>query len=89
MIIVILLQMEQIEVCGKMAIIGKRICPNCGSDNVEMFAGGITGTWLCSNCGETGNFPEREIVGKSNKGKEDKVLDDIKSFMKESKGRKK
>ena len=46
-------------------MIGKKFCPNCGSENVYMMAGGITGTWMCSNCGYSGSiFPEREIVGK-------------------------
>ncbi len=44
---------------------GKKFCPNCGSENIHMVAGGITGTWMCANCGYSGSiFPERESVGR-------------------------
>lgn len=39
---------------------GKRFCPNCGSDNVEFMGGGITGSFMCSDCDYMGSvFPER------------------------------
>lgn len=42
-----------------------RICPKCGSDNVQMVAGGTTGSWMCGKCSFSGSvFPEKEIVGK-------------------------
>jgi len=41
-----------------------KICPNCGSDEVEMIAGGITGSWMCKHCGFSGSiFPEKVIAG--------------------------
>ncbi len=47
-----------------MGILGVRICPNCGSEEVMMVAGGITGSWMCKKCGYSGSvFPEKEIVG--------------------------
>ena len=59
-------------------VLGIRICPRCGSDEVEMIAGGITGSWMCRNCGYCGSvFPEKEIVGKEQgmKGKGGKKND--------------
>ena len=41
-----------------------RICPRCGSENVQMVAGGIMGMWMCADCGFSGSvFPEKEIIG--------------------------
>ena len=45
-----------------------KFCPRCKSENVEMVAGGITGTWMCRECGYSGSiFPEKEIVGSEQK----------------------
>ena len=45
-------------------MITKKFCPRCGSDDVDMIAGGIIGAWMCRKCGYSGSiFPEREIVG--------------------------
>ncbi len=62
-------------------MITKKFCPNCGSDDVQMIAGGTIGTWICKNCGFSGSiFPEKPIVGseadvfgKENKGKSRKM----------------
>ena len=49
-------------------MISKKICPNCGSSEVEMIAGGMTGSWMCRNCGYSGSvFPEKEILGREQK----------------------
>jgi len=45
-----------------MAMITTKICPNCGSEEVYMIAGGITGTWMCKKCGYTGPVFEKEII---------------------------
>jgi ribosomal protein L37AE/L43A len=44
-------------------MITRKICPNCGSEDVFMISGGITGTWKCKNCGHTGAVFEKEIIG--------------------------
>ena len=39
-----------------------KLCPRCKSKNIELFAGGINGTYKCTKCGFIGNmFPEIEI----------------------------
>ena len=48
-------------------MITKKFCPDCGSEEVMMVAGGITGTWMCKDCGFTGMFPEKEIIGREMK----------------------
>jgi len=60
-------------------MIGKRFCPNCGSDNVEMVAGGMTGSFMCNDCGFSGSvFPERPIVGRKGIDNEDEeVVEEI------------
>ena len=45
-------------------MLSKKFCPNCGSEEVMMVAGGMTGTWMCKKCGFSGSiFSEKEIVG--------------------------
>ena len=45
-------------------MLAKKFCPNCRSEEVMMVAGGITGAWMCKNCGFSGSvFPEKEIFG--------------------------
>lgn len=43
----------------KMKMLGKKFCPECGSENVDMVAGGVTGSWVCADCGFVGAFPEK------------------------------
>ncbi|RMD66254.1 hypothetical protein D6817_04470 [Candidatus Pacearchaeota archaeon] len=43
-------------------MIEKRICPNCGSDDLVMAAGGVMGIFVCKRCGYRGSvFPVRQI----------------------------
>lgn len=52
-------------------MLSKKFCPKCGSDEVEMIAGGTTGTWMCKKCGFSGSiFPEREILGRNTDNEE-------------------
>ncbi len=52
-----------------------RICPKCGSDDVQMVAGGAIGMWICKKCGFSGSiFPEKPILG-SEEGIESKDND--------------
>ncbi len=44
-------------------MISKKVCPRCGSEDVYMAAGGITGGWICKNCGYSGGIIEKEILG--------------------------
>ncbi len=45
-------------------MIGKKFCPNCGSEEVVMVAGGITGAWMCKECSYSGSiFPEQPLIG--------------------------
>ncbi len=54
-------------------MISKKFCPKCKSEDVEMVAGGITGSWVCGNCGFMGTvFPEKEIIG--SEGEEKNIL---------------
>ena len=46
-----------------------KICPNCGSEDVYMVAGGVTGGWMCKKCGHMGPVFEKEIVGKEQRDK--------------------
>ena len=72
-----------------MGIIAKKFCPECGSENVDMVAGGIMGTYVCNDCGYTGAFPEKPLVGRGLEDDEmNKHLDEIKKEIK-SKGKKK
>ena len=55
-------------------MISKKFCPNCGSEDVMMVAGGMTGTWMCKNCGYSGSvFPEKEILGREMSGVKEKI----------------
>ena len=66
-------------------MMGIRICPKCGSDNVQMAAGGIIGMWICKNCGFSGSiFPEKPILGS-----EEEMEGDIKDKIKIRKIRRK
>jgi transposase-like protein len=42
---------------------GIKFCPNCGSEEIMLAAGGITGGFVCKNCGFSGSiFPEKIIT---------------------------
>ena len=50
-----------------------RFCPNCESEEIMLATGGITGGFVCKDCGFSGAiFPEKEIPNKSNKLRERK-----------------
>ena len=63
-----------------MAISGKRFCPKCDSEEVQPFIGGITGTWMCKECGYVGVFPERALAVVESR---DIVLEDLMKDKKE------
>jgi ribosomal protein L37AE/L43A len=45
-------------------MIGKKICPECGSDEVEIVGKGHMGIWTCRECGFSANdFPEKPVIG--------------------------
>jgi ribosomal protein L37AE/L43A len=49
---------------------GIKFCPTCGSEEITMEAGGITGTWRCNKCGFSGSvFPEKELLDTKKKKK--------------------
>ena len=76
-------------------MIGKKFCPSCGGDNVEMVAGGMTGAWMCVDCGYSGSiFPEKPIVGSKlsdneSEDEEDLDLDEEKEIKVRKKAKKK
>ncbi|MBI2452410.1 hypothetical protein HYV50_05030 [Candidatus Pacearchaeota archaeon] len=44
-------------------MITKKFCPKCGSEDIQMVAGGLIGSWMCKNCGFSGSiFPEKPII---------------------------
>lgn len=43
-------------------MLSKKFCPECESENVQMTAGGITGEWMCGDCGYSGIFPEKTLI---------------------------
>lgn len=45
-------------------MIGKKFCPNCGSEDVDLAGGGVMGIWICRECGYSGSiFPEKPFIG--------------------------
>jgi len=74
-----------------MAIMAKKFCPECGSENVDMVAGGVMGTYCCNDCGYTGAFPEKPLIGMKSEVSDDEMnkhLNEIKKEIK-SNGKKK
>ena len=59
-------------------MITRKICPNCGSEDVFMIAGGVIGNWMCKKCGYTGAILEKEILGREQKTKTNKMKKEIK-----------
>ncbi len=58
----------------------KKFCPRCGSEDIELVAGGIGGIFMCTNCGFSGSvFPEKEIVGREMKSEGKRKIYKIKS----------
>ena len=41
-----------------------KFCPQCGSEDIALVAGGIMGTFMCKNCGYNGIMPEKEVLGR-------------------------
>ena len=47
-----------------MSIISKKICPECGSEDVALVEPN-SGLWMCKECQYTGHhFIEKEIIGR-------------------------
>tara|TARA_Y100000034_G_scaffold136481_1_gene213176 strand:+ start:3637 stop:3804 length:168 start_codon:yes stop_codon:yes gene_type:complete len=54
-------------------MVAVKFCPKCKSEDVMMVAGGEIGIWMCKKCGFRGSvFPEKEILGGTIEGKEEK-----------------
>jgi len=67
-------------------IAGKRFCPNCGSEDIEMMDGGVTGSMQCQDCGFYGTiFPERTFIGEGDEADEDEGTAKIIKVKKSSK----
>ncbi len=45
-------------------MLSRKFCPQCGSEDIALVAGGIMGTFMCKNCGYNGIMPEKEILGR-------------------------
>ena len=42
-----------------------QLCPRCGSSDIELYAGGQTGTYRCKKCGYMGSLIiEKDIIKK-------------------------
>ncbi len=52
-----------------MGMLARKFCPQCGSEDVALAVGGLTGMYICKKCGYTGSFPEKEFVGREMEGK--------------------
>jgi len=68
----------------------KKICPNCGSEDVESVAGDNKGTYRCPDCSYSGSlFPERQILIEDDEeeyeGEEDKAAKSLKKNKKKVK----
>ena len=60
-----------------------KFCPRCKSDNVKMIAGGITGSFMCRDCGYAGSiFPEKPVIIKSMNSVKEKRKGDRKKLLK-------
>ncbi len=45
-------------------MISKKICPNCGSEEVIPVVGSVAGSWLCKECRFSGSeFVDQPIIG--------------------------
>jgi len=64
---------------SKMA--GKRFCPNCGSEEIEMLEEeGLNGMLACMDCDFKGNvFPQKELIGDADT-LEEEVEEDLKEI---------
>ena len=45
-------------------------CPRCGSPDIQAYAGGITGTYICRKCGYMGALVLEQDLVKSKEVKE-------------------
>lgn len=52
-------------------MITKKTCPKCGSQDVLPAYKGITESWICRNCGFTGNMISKPIIGREQKSDKD------------------
>ena len=48
-----------------MSMMTRKFCPQCGSEEVALAAGGLTGTYVCKKCGYVGIFPEKEFIDRT------------------------
>ncbi|MDO8460434.1 MAG: hypothetical protein Q7S74_04955 [Nanoarchaeota archaeon] len=63
-------------------MITKKICPTCGSFDLMPVAGGLTGIWMCKECGYSGNMIEKPIIGGNIQGEDD--MEEMEDFDEEN-----
>ena len=61
-------QLLTFKMAGEKEGIKIKFCPQCGSEEVALEAGGVVGKWKCKRCGYVGVFPERELVDEEPEG---------------------
>jgi hypothetical protein len=55
----------------------KRFCPNCGSDNIDFVAGGMTGSFMCNDCEYSGSvFPTKGKSKDEEETDEDEMMEE-------------
>lgn len=63
-----------------MAIMKKKFCPQCGSEDVELIDS--NDRWMCSECGFTGKFPEHSVTGRDDIDEDSQEVDPDAEYLK-------
>ena len=51
-------------------MITKKVCPDCGGDDMKMMGTGMLGTYMCNSCGYEGEALEKPYVGREDSDEE-------------------